>query len=172
MAITLVALVLRHATNIIPPTTTKARDEHVLPILLSLLKQEAFGFPPPSPVPTLLPSSSKTAHMQQHTSLQASQALLAQQQQLMRRRCMAAFGEMVFYITSQDDEEDRERMLHDQASAPPTWVLPVGAVGILFRGLKDDTDSVVRFYAAKVLRQYRWTYYALCLYSYVYVLDD
>lgn len=51
----------------------------------------------------------------------------------------------MFYITAQDEESQEA-----PSAAEGRWVLPLGAVTVLLKCLKDDTDEAVRHYAAKV----------------------
>lgn len=51
----------------------------------------------------------------------------------------------MFYITAQDEESQEA-----PSAAEGRWVLPQGAVTVLLKCLKDDTDEAVRHYAAKV----------------------
>ena len=51
----------------------------------------------------------------------------------------------MFYITAQDEESQEA-----PAAAEGRWVLPQGAVTVLLKCLKDDSDEAVRHYAAKV----------------------
>ena len=51
----------------------------------------------------------------------------------------------MFYITAQDEESQEV-----PAAAEGRWVLPQGAVTVLLKCLKDDSDEAVRHYAAKV----------------------
>ena len=60
---------------------------------------------------------------------------------LLRHRALAALGELVFYISAQDDEESSDEQ---------PWVIPPGTVTVLTKSLADDSDEVVRHYAAKV----------------------
>jgi hypothetical protein len=61
---------------------------------------------------------------------------------LLRRRALAALGELIFYVSAQGEDEEG-------GEAHP-WVLPPGAVMVLTKSLSDDSDEVVRHYAAKV----------------------
>ncbi len=76
----------------------------------------------------------------------------------LRHRLLAALGESVFYISAQLEEapgEDGGR-----------WIVPPAAVSVLVACLKDDTDEVVRHYAAKVSEPPPF-YLCACLSAYV-----
>ena len=100
------AVMLRYATFIQPPNA-KTRDDHILPVLVSLLRDN------------------------NKIEIKA------------KRRIVAALGEMIFYITSQDDE--------DTNAETAQWVLPSAAIAVLVKCLKDDTDEIIRHYAAKTI---------------------
>jgi len=100
------AVMLRYATFIQPPNV-KTRDDHILPVLVSMLRDN------------------------NKIEIKA------------KRRIVAALGEMIFYITSQDDE--------DTSADTAQWVLPSAAIAVLVKCLKDDTDEIIRHYAAKTI---------------------
>ena len=100
------AVMLRYATFIQPPNV-KTRDDHILPVLVSMLRD--------------------------NNKIEIK----------CKRRIVAALGEMIFYITSQDDEETN--------SDAAQWVLPSAAIAVLLKCLKDDTDEIIRHYAAKTV---------------------
>lgn len=66
----------------------------------------------------------------------------------LRRRCVAALGELVFYVTAQEEESALTPGSRDNR-----WSLPKGATAILTKCLKDDSDEAVRHYAAKVCEE-------------------
>ena len=100
------AVMLRYATFIQPPNV-KTRDDHILPVLVSMLRDN------------------------NKIEIKA------------KRRIVAALGEIIFYITSQDDE--------DTNADTAQWVLPSAAIAVLVKCLKDDTDEIIRHYAAKTI---------------------
>lgn len=61
---------------------------------------------------------------------------------LLRHRALAALGELIFYVSAQEEEEE--------ARDEHPWVLPTGTVNVLTKCLADDSDEVTRHYAAKV----------------------
>lgn len=74
----------------------------------------------------------------------------------LRRRSVAALGEIIFYITAQDEDvllgtgtlggsNKGKSGTIDQDK----WSLPPGAVTTLVKCLRDDPDEIVRHYAAK-----------------------
>lgn len=73
---------------------------------------------------------------------------LARHDPLLRHRALAALGEIVFYISAQ--EEDRDDGRDADLSQPPKWTLPLAAVGVLGKALCDENDEISRHYAAKV----------------------
>lgn len=62
----------------------------------------------------------------------------------LKRRAVAALGEITFYIAAQEEEEVA-------GDAAEKWVLPQAAIELLWRCLLEETDEVVRHYAAKTL---------------------
>ena len=74
----------------------------------------------------------------------------------LRRRCVAALGELVFYITAQEEdtpgfEDNLGRTVPQGGVNESKWLLPQAAIVVLIKCLKDDTDEAVRHYAAKVM---------------------
>lgn len=104
---------LRYATFIQPPSI-RARDEHIIATLVSILKEG---------------NRSNSDHK-------------------LRKRVTAAFGEIVFYVTSQ--EEDGSGGVDANGEAQEKWILPAVTVDIFLKCLKDDSDEIVKHYAAKV----------------------
>jgi hypothetical protein len=102
------SLFARYTTFVQPPTA-KNRDDHILPTLISILRD--------------------------NTKVEVK----------LRRRCVAALGELVFYITAQEEETHTTT-----GTAESRWALPHGAITVLTKCLKDDSDEAVRHYAAKV----------------------
>jgi len=109
-AATVVATMLRYATLIHPPTA-KNKDEHLLPVLVGLLKEPSAGL-----------------------------GTAARLDSRLKKRVVAALGEVLFYVSSQEDD-----------GAPEKWNLSSSAFAVLARALKDDSDEVVRHYAAKTM---------------------
>jgi hypothetical protein len=106
LAATTLSLMLRYATYIQPPNSIKTKDDHILPSLITLLKET--------------------------TKLDSK----------LKRRLVSAFGETVFYITAQDD---------DNTDINNKWTLPSGVISILIKCLKDESDEIIRHYAAKTI---------------------
>lgn len=106
MIVTILGSMLRYATFILPPSGRK--DEHVVPLLLSLLESE---------------SDVK-----------------------LKRRLVAALGELVFYITAQDDSQGTNKNSNEGWDLPPIH-------DVFLRCLQDD-DEIIKHYSAKV-RQFR-----------------
>jgi hypothetical protein len=71
---------------------------------------------------------------------------LARQDPLLRHRALAALGEIVFYISAQ--EEDGEEFTGSEEGSK--WTLPLAAVTVLTKALSDESDEISRHYAAKV----------------------
>jgi serine/threonine-protein kinase ULK4 len=130
---TVLALMLRYATFIQPPTV-RNRDDHIVQVLVSMLRENF---------------SSSSSGSVSSTSRSGSGG-----DSRLRKRLVAALGEIVFYISSQDDDNAviNSSGVADGADGGPLdkWVLPQGAVDMLARSLKDDNDEVIRHYAAKV----------------------
>lgn len=105
---TLLALLLRYATSISPPAAGK-RDDHIIGTLVSLLKDSSSGGSGGS---SSKPMDSK-----------------------LKKRLVAALGEMVFYISAQEDEGDQQE---------ERWALPSTAIDILGRCLREDNDDVIK----------------------------
>lgn len=97
---TALALMLRYATYIAPPTK-ETKDEHIIPTLCLLLRDSNQKLDPK-----------------------------------LKRRLVAALGESVFYVSSQEEEE---------------WVLPPGVCTVLLKCLKDESDEIAMHYAAKTI---------------------
>jgi hypothetical protein len=116
MAATALAMFIRYATFIAAPHS-KAREEHILPCLTSLIR-EGSG-----------------------TNVPANKKLDAQ----LKRRLIAAVGELVFYIASQD-----EGQYGPEGNQEEKWVVGDDVVLVILLCLRDDTDEIVRHYAAKV----------------------
>jgi hypothetical protein len=76
----------------------------------------------------------------------------------LKKRLVAAFGEMVFYITAQEDDDG----IATTGAEAEKWQLPALAIEVLGKCLRDDNDEVVKHYAAKtienVLAQGGFTY--------------
>ena len=102
------------------PPTAKNKDDHILPTLISILRDTA------------------------------------KVEIKLRRRCVAALGELVFYITAQEEDSlgfgDTMNQTSSQGGTNESrWLLPQAAIVVLTKCLRDDTDEAVRHYAAKVL---------------------
>ena len=102
-AATVLATMLRYATFIQPPSA-KNKDEHILPVLVAILKDP--------------------------------QRLDAK----LKKRAVAGLGETIFYVSSQEGEGSTDK-----------WNVPAGAFSVLVKCLRDDTDEIVRHYAAKTI---------------------
>ena len=134
LAATSLALLIRYATTISPPSI-KNRDDHILPTLVSLLREGT--------------TSTNIATNQTTTAAASSQRIDPR----LKRRGIAALGELVFYISSQLDAnaiDGVEGGPNDGGDGGDKWVLPLGAVNVVMKCLKDDSDEIVRHYAAKV----------------------
>lgn len=60
----------------------------------------------------------------------------------LKRRQLAALGEILFYITSQDEVEEQE--------SPDHWAIPTSIVSLFLRMLKEDGDEISKHYVIKV----------------------
>ena len=119
-AATVLATMLRYATFVSPPSS-KTKDEHLLPVLTSILRSEY------APNGTA-PSATRDAGTRLDPKL--------------KRRVIAALGETLFYISSQEGEAEGE---------DARWIIPTATISCLVRCLKDDSDEIVRHYAAKTI---------------------
>jgi hypothetical protein len=117
---TILALMLRYATFIQPPSI-RTRDDHIVATLLALLKD-----------------NSSTS-----SSIRGNENKL-------RKRITAALGEIVFYITAQEEEHNTADDTQNSSNPPEKWLLPISTVDIFTKCLKDDSDEIVKHYAAKV----------------------
>lgn len=136
VAATVLAMMLRYATFLQPPTI-RAREEHILPSIVMLLKESSSG------------------------GGNAKSELLVK----FRRRAVAALGETVFYITAQEEEDEQQTHQqqlggNDGGNNNDRWVLSNQAVDALVDCLQDEADEIVKHYAAKVrqsrLKIYEW----------------
>lgn len=64
----------------------------------------------------------------------------------LRRRAVAALGEIVFYISAQ--EEDSVNAINTEVQ--DKWTFPSSAIELLGKYLKEDGDEIIKHYAAKV----------------------
>jgi hypothetical protein len=64
---------------------------------------------------------------------------------IFRRRALAALGELIFYISAQEE---------GQGDGTKAWQLAPGTVSVITRCLADESDEVIRHYAAKVSVQF------------------
>jgi hypothetical protein len=123
LAATALALFLRYATYVQPPKAPRDKDKDAPPAsLLAVLA-------------TLLRDPS-----------------LARQDAPLRHRALAALGEMVFYISAQEEDEGEGGGGVAQEGGEHKWALPLAAVSVLAKALGDESDEVARHYAAKVTR--------------------
>ena len=123
VAVTVLASMLRFATYIQPPSH-KNKDDHLLPVLVSVMK-------------SLEDISGGSMGNSQKGSINSS----SRQDIKIKRRCMAALGETLFYISSQEDSNT------DQGS----WALPMGTISAVVRCLRNDSDEAIRHYAVKTI---------------------
>lgn len=76
---------------------------------------------------------------------------LARHDTLLRHRALAALGEIVFYISAQEEDGDDSSSVGGGNGDVQKWVLPQAAVSVLSKALSDESDEVSRHYAAKVV---------------------
>ena len=98
---------LRYATFIQPPAI-RLREEHIIPSIVSVLKENG------------------------------------KIENKLKKRLTAAIGESIFYISAQEEDSNETGDNIDR------WVINSNAIDIVLKCLKDETDEVVRHYAAKV----------------------
>jgi hypothetical protein len=131
LAATLLALLIRYASYIDPPLVPSSgsgsgssSDDHILSVLTNLLKD-----------PSLIRTDP-----------------------ILRHKCIAALGELIFYISAQDDAvtvtAGAAAGAHTTASASEKtnarWIISNDVILVLTKSLSDDTDEIMRHYAAKV----------------------
>lgn len=134
---TILALMLRYATFIQPPSS-RHRDDHIVQVLVGILKDNLAT----NPTNLNITTGKNGANLN---------AMAFANELKFRKRLVAALGEIVFYISSQDENaNDSSATDSDAASSADKWVLPLSAVEILGKCLKDDNEEVVKHYAAKV----------------------
>lgn len=114
------ALMLRYATFVQPPAI-RARDDHIVGTLIHVLRDSV-----------------------------GSHGRAAAADGRMRRKAMAALGEMLFYISAQDEETTTSATSNATEGAQDKWTLPAVAIEFLVKCVKDESDEVVKHYAAKV----------------------
>jgi serine/threonine-protein kinase ULK4 len=122
VAVTLLATVLRYATYVQCPSA-KHKDDHILPTLVGIMKEDG---------------TSSTAGSRSAAAAGTSSGSSRTDAKI-RRRCMAALGEVLFYIGSQDEGEEA------------AWTVPPGTIGCVVRCLRDESDEALRHYAAKTV---------------------
>ena len=125
VAVTILATVLRFATYIQCPNE-KQRDEHILPTLVALIREDSVS----------------------STSRNSTGASNSRTDAKIKRRCMAALGEVLFYISSQENEEE---VYGEDSLRPHKWTVPSGCIGCVVRCLRDEGDEILRHYAAKTI---------------------
>ncbi len=147
---TILALMLRYATFIQPPSL-RNRDDHIVQVLVSILKENL------------------ALNLSSGASNKGTAAATIVHELKFRKRLVAALGEIVFYISSQDENvtDAQGRDLDSEIGSGDKWVLPTSAVDILGRCLKEDNEEVVRHYAAKVSS----TIYSIIMYHLLFVID-
>jgi hypothetical protein len=136
---------LRYATFIQPPSI-RTRDEHILATLLSLLRE---------------PSSSSS-------SRSSSGGGGSSNDHKLRKRVTAAFGEIVFYITAQEDDLNNKEFNanlgntnaqidsgilidNNNGEIQDKWILPNNITETLLKCLKEESDEVVKHYIIKTI---------------------
>jgi hypothetical protein len=144
---TVLALMLRYATFIQPPSI-RTRDEHILATLLSLLRE---------------PSSSSSS-----SSRSSSGGGGSSNDHKLRKRVTAAFGEIVFYITAQEDDLNNKEFNanlgntntqtdsgiiidNNNGEIQDKWILPNNITETLLKCLKEESDEVVKHYIIKTI---------------------
>jgi hypothetical protein len=103
LAATLLALFIRYANFIDPPSSTS--DDHIISVLVAVLRDSTVVRTDPT----------------------------------LRHKAIAALGELIFYISAQDDTNSNLR-----------WVISHEVISIFTKSLSDETDEIMRHYAAKV----------------------
>lgn len=114
------AMMLRFATYIQAPTI-RSRDDHIVGTLIQVLKD---------------------------TQGTASSARTMSTDARMRRKAAAALGEMIFYISAQDEETPATNTANNENA--DKWTLANSTVEFIIKGLKDESDEIIKHYFAKV----------------------
>lgn len=137
------AMMLRFATYIQAPAI-RSRDDHIVGTLIQVLKD------------TQGSSTARTMSMDAK----------------MRRKAVAALGEMIFYISAQDEDAPTNTNNNNEAVADK-WTLAPSTVEFLIKSLKDEPDEIVKHYLAKTIENVqaqggfsfrkRFVSYELCL---------
>lgn len=134
------AMMLRFATYIQAPAI-RSREDHIVGTLIQVLK-DTQG------------STSSTRAM----SMDAR----------MRRKAAAALGEMIFYISAQDEEAPSTNNHGNEAATTDKWTLAPSTVEFVIKSLKDESDEIIKHYMAKVLLLHFHFIYFPCM---LYVLN-
>eukprot|EP01033_Poteriospumella_lacustris_P010822 gene10822-7701_t len=140
------AMMLRYATFIQAPTI-RTRDDHIVGTLIQVLKDTQGSV-----------SSTRSMSMDAR----------------MRRKAAAALGEMIFYISAQDEETPATGgNAAGGDTAVDKWTLAPATVDFLIKSLKDETDEIIKHYLAKTIENVqaqggfsyrkRFVTYDLCL---------
>ncbi len=126
LCVTMIAYMLRYATFIQPPASATATGG-------SAKSTNSAGKEEPQHIVTSLLSLYKE-------SLKPSEVRI-------RRRIIAALGEISFYISAQ--EEDTQQQDGKTGNALDKWTFPNAIVDVMLKCLRDDSDEIVKHYAAK-----------------------
>jgi hypothetical protein len=121
-----------------PPTGT---TRSLAATLLALLIRYANYIDPP-PAPSATSSSSDDQIIPVLTTLLKDPSLI-RADPILRHKCIAALGELIFYISAQDDATI-------PGGANGRWIISNDVILVLTKSLSDDTDEIMRHYAAKV----------------------
>lgn len=105
--------------------------------LLALLIRYANYIDPPAPNT----SSSNDDHIIPVLTTLLMDTSLIRTDPILRHKCIAALGELIFYISAQDDSA---------TPGVPRWIISHDVILVLTKSLSDDTDEIMRHYAAKV----------------------
>lgn len=119
----------RLATNTASPAAVTLRVTAAT-VLATMLRYATFIQPPSA--------KNKDEHL-----LPSLVAILRDSQRMdakLKKRAVAALGETLFYVSSQEGEGSTDK-----------WNVPLAAFAVLVKCLKDDTDEIVRHYAAKTI---------------------
>ena len=136
IAATVLATMLRYATYVSPPSS-KAKDEHIIPLLTGILRSEyTTGSAGTNGTNSIAGTGSTT------TTHSANKEGLTRLDPKLKRRVIAALGETLFYISSQEGEPESE---------DARWTIPTTTIACLVRCMRDDSDEIVRHYAAKTI---------------------
>jgi hypothetical protein len=126
LALMCLALFLRYTTFIEPPDMKHA-DSHIIPILIHVLRESMDFSSGSSPSTTISTTTNKVLDIR------------------FRRYAIAALGEIVFYISAQDTDENSTNINDNKLT------LSQDVISMICKCLMDDNDEIIKHYAVKTI---------------------